>query len=236
VRNVDFIFNCPYTFKDRYDEREDFFKPNDDIEPDPLRGLAMRRTNIMPDVFHAEMPLDNRRSPGYRRLQPSMANNTFYQFIGEHENGRYSKAHAHASSAVLVCMKGKGYTYTWPTSLGVTPWKDGHADQVLRQDYEPVGMVSAAPMSGDWYHAHFGVSREPLRLLGWYGPNNHRAQQPGRPGEKAIDEGAIDIRDGGTAIPYDMEDPFIRREYEELLSREGVTSRMDDKLFETPGR
>jgi hypothetical protein len=38
--------------------------------------------------------------------------------------------------------------------LGPTPWKDGHADKVLRQDYEPVGMVSAAPMSGDWFHQH----------------------------------------------------------------------------------
>jgi len=70
-----------------------------------------------------------------------------------------------------------------------------------------------------------------MRLLGWYGPNNHRAQQPGRPGEKAIDEGAIDVRDGGTAIPYDEEDPFIRAEYEETLKREGVASRMSDDLF-----
>lgn len=56
-------------------------------------------------------------------------------------------------------------------------------------------------------------------------------QQPGRPQAKAIDEGAIDVRDGGTAIPYDEEDPFIRVEYEETLKREGVTSRMTDSLF-----
>jgi hypothetical protein len=68
--------------------------------------------------------------------------------------------------------------------------------------------------------------------LGWYGPNNHRAQQPGRPGEKAIDEGAIDIRDGGTAIPYDEEDPFIRAEYEAILKQEGVISRMSPSLYE----
>jgi len=232
VRNIDFIFNCSYVFRDRYSEAEDFFKPSIDIEPDPLRGLAMSRTNIIPDVFNSELPMDNRRSPGYRRMEPRMTENVFYQFIGQHENGRYSKAHAHASAAVLVCIKGKGYTYTWPTKLGITPWKDGHTDQVIRQEYEHVGMVSAAPMSGDWFHAHFGVSKEPMRLLGWYGPNNHRAQQPGRPGEKAIDEGAIDIRDGGTAIPYDEEDPFIRAEYEAILKQEGVTSRMSPSLYE----
>lgn len=50
VRNTDFIFNCPYVFKDRYSEAEDFFKPNEEIEPDPLRGLAMsrRRTRKRP--------------------------------------------------------------------------------------------------------------------------------------------------------------------------------------------
>ncbi len=176
VRNLDFIFNCPYVFKDRYSDAEDFFKPNMDIEPDPLRGLAMSRTNIIPDVFNSELPMDNRRSPGYRRMEPRMTENVFYQFIGQHENGRYSKAHAHASAAVLVCITGKGYTYTWPTKYGLTPWKDGHADQIIRQDYEHVGMVSAAPMSGDWFHTHFGVSKEPMRLLGWYGP-----EQPSRP-------------------------------------------------------
>jgi hypothetical protein len=36
---------------------------------------------------------------------------------------------------------------------------------------------------------------------------------------------------GGTAIPYDEEDPFIHAEYEETLKREGVASRMTDDLF-----
>jgi hypothetical protein len=49
--------------------------------------------------------------------------------------------------------------------MGCRQW-----DKVLRQDYEPVGLVSAAPMSGDWFHQHFGVRlhREPPcdRLIG----------------------------------------------------------------------
>jgi type I restriction enzyme M protein len=55
-----------------------------------------------------------------------MGGNRFYLWIGQHETGRYSKAHKHASAAVLICVKGKGYTYTWPETLGLTPW------QVLR--------------------------------------------------------------------------------------------------------
>ena len=114
IDNPDFIFNCPYTFTERFSGADDFFKPSDDIEPDPMRGLAMRRTNLIPDIVNTELPLDNRRSPGYRRVEPSMAGNRFYLWIGQHETGRYSKAHKHASAAVLICVKGKGYTYTWP--------------------------------------------------------------------------------------------------------------------------
>ena len=71
--NPNFVFNCPYNFTDRYSGEDDFFKPNDDVEPDPVRGLAMRRTNFIPDLINCELPLDNRRSPGYRRVEPRMA-------------------------------------------------------------------------------------------------------------------------------------------------------------------
>ena len=231
--NTDFIFNCSYNFKDRFNPTDDYYKPKEEIEPDPVRGLAMRQTNIIPDIINCELPLDNRRSPGYRRIEPHMTGNNFYLWIGQHENGRYSKAHAHGSAAVLLCLTGKGYTYTWPASLGQTPWKDGKGDLVKRQDYEPVGMVSAAPMGGNWFHAHFGTSKEPLRLTAWFGPNAP-GRERGRPGEKAIDYGAIDLKEGGTAVPYYDEDPFLRREYEETLKKEEIVSRMEESLYRKP--
>jgi quercetin dioxygenase-like cupin family protein len=232
--DTNFIFNCPYTFKDRYDGSADYFKPKDDLSPDPVRGLAMKKTNILPDIVNCELPLDNRRSPGYRRIEPHMGGNRFYLWIGQHETGRYSKAHAHGSAAVLICIKGKGYSYTWPASAGPQPWSNGKADEVKRVDYEPVGMITAAPFSGDWFHQHFGVSAEPLRLTAWFGPNNARGRKPSVPGEKRTDMGAIDIRDGGSAIPYDEEDPYIRKEFEATVAKNGAKSRMDPELYE-PG-
>ena len=232
--NPGFIFNCPHAFSERFAGAEDYFKPRDEIGPDPVRGLAMRRTNLIPDVVNCELPLDNRRSPGYRRMEPAMGGNRFYLFIGQYETGRYSKAHKHHSTAVLICVKGKGYSYTWPEALGPTPWADGHGDKVLRQDYEPVGLVSAAPMSGDWFHQHFGVSPGGLRLAAWHGPNNHPALKAGRPGERMKDVWAIDMNKGGNAIPYNQEDPAIRREFEEALAREGAVSHMESRLYERP--
>ena len=234
VDNPRFVFDCPFDFTERYSGEDDYFKNRDDLEPDPVRGLAMRKTNFMPDIIGCELPLDNRRSPGYRRIEPEMAGQRFHLWIGQHETGRYSKAHAHESCAIVICVKGAGYTYTWPAVFGSRPWESGHADKIMRQDYVAGGMVSAAPMSGDWYHQHFGVTKDPLRVTAWFGPNNHPARKPGLPGEAMTDKWAIDIKKGGVAIPYNEEDPFIRKEFEAYMAKEGVPVRMEQKLYETP--
>ena len=95
-------------------------------------------------------------------------------------------------------------------------------------------MVSAAPMAGDWFHQHFGISREPLRVTAWHGPNNQRARKAGRPGEAIMDYGAIDLKKGGSAIPYRDEDPYLRKEFEETLAKEGVKSRMEERSTRMP--
>jgi hypothetical protein len=220
-------------FKDRFSGAEDFYKYNDTIEPDPIRGLAQRRPNFIPDVANCELPLDNRRSPGARRIQPFMTNNEFYIWIGQYEIGRYSKAHSHSSSAVLICIKGKGWTHSWPEKEGVTPWKDGKEHLVKRIDYEPVGMVTAAPGADNWFHQHFGACDGPFRLMAWYGPNLP-GRQAGVPGEKMSDRGAIEIPDGGSALPYWMEDPKVHQMFKEALAKVGMESRMDPEWYK-PG-
>jgi len=235
--NADFVFNTPYVFTDRYESTEEALRPRPlEYEPDPFRGLAMVEAAIIPDAVRMPLPLDNRRSPGFRRLEPHLAKNIFYQWVGQHESGRYSKAHAHESAAVLICLAGKGYTYAWPREVGTRPWETAQADRVVRQDYEPVGMVSAAPMGGQWFHQHFGIAREPLRLMAWFGPfGRGTGREPGRPGEQVLDKNALDLNEGGSSIPYWDEDPFIRREYEELVRREGVEFRMDESFYQREG-
>ena len=234
VGDTDFVFNCPYKFTDRFSESDDFYVPNEEVEPDPIRGLAMQRTNYIPDIINADLPYDNRRSPGYRRVEPQMTGNKFYIKIGEHETGRYAKAHAHTSATVLMCVGGKGYTYTWPERLGVNPWADGNGDLVERVDYEPFGIVSAAPGGARWYHQHFNASKEPFRLIMWNGPNHPSLVTGLPPGAKQIDYTGMDITEGGTSIPYWMEDPFLRQEFEQRLQQEGGVSRMEPGLYEKP--
>jgi hypothetical protein len=240
INNVDAVFNCPYQFRDRFSGADDFYKYKDDIEPDPVRGLAMRRTNFIPDIVNCDLPLDNRRSPGFRRVEPFMTGNTFYLWIGQHENGRYSKAHAHTSAAVLVCIKGKGYTYTWPERLGVTPWKDGKGHLVKMQEYVPGGMISAAPGPANWFHQHFAVGKDPFRISHFTGgvPGNPVGQSSTF--SEMAEEGALvmqhgDVTQGGNAIPYHLEDPWVREYFESKLKEEGAVSTMPPEVYTEAG-
>ncbi len=67
VRDAEFVMNCPYEFSRRFTGEDDYFKPVEDIHADPVRGLAMRLTNVIPDIVTCELPRDNRRSFSYRR-------------------------------------------------------------------------------------------------------------------------------------------------------------------------
>jgi hypothetical protein len=41
----------------------------------------------------------------------------------------------------------------------------------------------------------------------------------------------MDITEGGSSIPYWMEDPYIRKEYESMLAKNGVQNRMNPEFY-----
>jgi quercetin dioxygenase-like cupin family protein len=233
-----FIFENDWDFRERYEMTDDFFKPRSDLEMEPVRGRAAIRSNVFPDIVNAELPLDNQRAPGYRRIQPTFSG--FIQdagtggFISQYPSGRYSKAHFHSSGAVLVCLRGKGYTYNWPVDAGPTPWRDGRPDEVRVLEYLPGGLVAAAPGGGNWFHQHFGVGKDPLRVINYWGGPHSRW---GIADEKDDDVKAgnlFGIHEGGRTILYHEEDPFIRDEYKRRLAAEGVEFTMPESAFQPP--
>jgi quercetin dioxygenase-like cupin family protein len=226
--DADFVFGDGYEFGDRYDGSNDYFTPHLDTLATPEQGRALWRTSVIPDIAHCELPLDNIRLPGYRRIELKMSNGNFWGFIGEHPSGRYSRAHHHPSGAALLCVKGKGYTYAWPKSLGTTPWADGNGHLVSRVDYGPGGIVAAAPGDGDWFHQHFSTGAEPMRMLQFYGgqPGGPYHKYETRNGRKKVPGGMVGK--GGNQIPYPDEDPHVRAEYERMLALEGVAIDMPD--------
>ena len=72
-----------------------------------------------------------------------------------------------------------------------------------------------------------------MRLTAWFVPHNP-GRDPVATGAKHTDYTAIDVNEGGTAIPYWMEDPYLRREYEATLKANGVENRMDPSWYVKP--
>ena len=231
-----FIFDNPHQFTERYNAQDEYFKTVDKLEIDPVRGRAWLRANIYADIVNCELPLDNQRAPGYRRIQPGFWG---YQqdgaaggFIAQYPIGRYSKGHFHRSGAVVVCLQGKGYTYTWPREIGPQPWSNGKAHLVRRQDYVAGGLVAAAPGGGEWFHQHFGVGTEPLRVINfWGGPVPAWGVNDEQ--ESEIKAGNLfSIYEGGRTIMYPEEDPYIRNEYRDLLASDRMPHQMPDALYQ----
>ena len=123
-------------------------------------------------------------------------------------------------------------------NLPLVPWKRtggrGHFIQLYGTETKwGCYVVEIPPGGARWYHQHFSVSKDDFRLTAWFGPHNP-GRDPGAPGQKHTDYTAIDVNQGGTAIPYWMEDPYIRNEYEETLRQNGVPCRMDPKWYLKP--
>jgi hypothetical protein len=236
-----FIFDNPYNFEDRFGGNlEDYWKPAEELEAHPVQGRAQLTTNLFPDAQNCYLPLDNNRGPGYRWIYPQMVGNTMLGgFIAEYPQGRYAKAHHHGSGAVLVCMRGSGYSITWPSKEGgMTPWKDGKGDLVMWQDYGEGGMISAAPTGNPnetWFHQHFAVSKGPFRIFNYTGGSAFGGGNVGgQEGDLVAGVGA-EIGDGGRAIPYYMEDPFLRKTYEDRLKALGAESTMPPEVYTEAG-
>jgi quercetin dioxygenase-like cupin family protein len=224
--NERFVFDNPFDFAERYGGEDDYFKVNEALETRD-DGRAMRRSTVIPDLVNCYLPLDNTRAPGYRWFAPQMANNKdFLGFVAEYPVGRYSKAHAHPSGPVLICVRGKGYTYTWPAALGTRPWQDGAGDQVLCQEYVAGGMVSAAPGGSEWFHQHFGVAKDSFRMMAVTAGK----VPEGVPGTRHVHHTA-DLQAGGRSIRYADEDPHVRHTYEEKLRSEGARFGMPDDAY-----
>jgi mannose-6-phosphate isomerase-like protein (cupin superfamily) len=227
AQSRDFIFGSDFVFEDRYRPGAGYYTPTP-LKEHPVNKRAFNSDAFIPDVTSVEIPLDGQRGAGYHHFELQMGGNFYDGWVGEYPPGRYSKAHAHESGAILVCLNGAGYTLAWQKALGIRPWESGHGDDVIRTEYGPGGIVSAAPGGADWFHAHFGASREPFRAMALSGGFPKRVS--GKPGDDAVEN--QDLRQGGDTIGYADEDPMIRRMFKETLESVGAKYDMPDELYE----
>jgi quercetin dioxygenase-like cupin family protein len=226
-RSRQFIFDNSFQFLDRYPEDENYFKPAEKLRIKPQNGRHINLGNLIPDTMNCELPLENHRGAGHRNFSWKLAGNFSFGFVAQYPPGRYSKAHYHPGGPVLVCLRGKGYLLTWPRELGIRPWESGNGHLVQRQDYGECGVVTAAPGTDNWYHAHFGVSKEPFRVLAFLG--GFPRDLVGAPGDQVGFN--VDQKQDGNSIEYRDEDPQIRKDYVEALKKEKTEFQMPESVY-----
>ena len=220
--NEEFIFNSDFCFSDRYDAEQNYFEPGNE------RYLAMNNrqwiwdTNFIPDASKAQIDAQEQKGAGVAITQFEIANNTLIGHLAEWPVGRYHKAHFHGGGAVLVILRSEGYSLMWPNHLGTRPYESGFGDQVVRIDWVP-GSVFSPPTN--WFHQHFNTGTSSalqlaLRCGSQKFPLGIRVA--------AIRAGVYtSVKQGGTLIEYEDEDPAVRTTYENQLAGKGITLDMN---------
>jgi gentisate 1,2-dioxygenase len=204
-RNLDFIFNNPFVFSDRFrGDAGELNKPGQYIHKGVKPGRVWE-TNFVSSVMDFQPLEHSARGAGTRNSLFEFAGNTMSAHLSAFPPGKYKKAHRHGPGAHIVILTGNGYSLMWP-----------QGSEPQRIEWRP-GSLVVPPL--DWYHQHFCPGPEPARFI---------ALKPW--GFKyLVDDLAKSDKDeneGGTQIEYENQDPKIHRMFVEECERRGAAAQM----------
>jgi oxalate decarboxylase/phosphoglucose isomerase-like protein (cupin superfamily) len=222
-RNSEFIFNCPFSFSDRFAGEDGYFRPG--IKRHKKGLINLWETNFIPDVGTAGVENEDEKGAGVKFIQFEIAGNSLIGHIAAWPAGGYHKAHYHDAGALLIGLQSKGYVILWPKELGIHPYEQGRQGDVVEMNWRE-GSVYCPP--GGWFHQHFNLGKESARQMAIrFGSRKHPtgfSLVGGRYGDGQIRS----IREGGTMIEYEDEDPEIRRRFKQALRANGVSFTMPE--------
>ncbi|MFC2071254.1 cupin domain-containing protein [Chloroflexota bacterium] len=222
-RDPEFIFNCDYNFTDRFTGQSDYFVATERQNKGESGNSWV--TNFVPDVRTAFLDDQFEKVESGQITSFDMA-----AWGGVHSSewpvGIYHKAHYHAAGRVLLGLKSVGYVLIWDRQYGIHPYQDGHGDKVVKVAWKPGSIYSP---DKEWFHTHFNTGKEPARYLAL---RNASKSDRGGP-EGAGYDVYVSVRDSGTLIEYEDEDPEIRRMFQEELRKNGVEFAMKPVVYRT---
>jgi quercetin dioxygenase-like cupin family protein len=225
-RDPEFVLNNPYQFKDRFNGESGYFAQSDKRVME--RKTATWETNFIADVPRVGLDAAEWKAAGGQITMFEISGNSLIGHVAEWPVGHYHKAHYHAAGAILLGLQSVGYVIMWPKELGTRPYESGNGDKVITVKWG-AGSVYSPPEG--WFHQHFNTGDEPARQLALrFG--SHKYPVGFHIAAKRSEEGtSTSIRDGGTLIDYEDEDPQIRRNYEEALARNGIGLDMPEVVY-----
>ncbi len=210
LRNLEFVFGCPFDFTDRFAGEADYFTREGNLYSRPDSTQKIWETNFISDVYNLHLYEWVERGAGGKHMKFELANNTLIAHVSEFPVGTYKKAHRHGPGAHVVILSGQGYSLMWTdqhTDFEEIPWKPGTM-------FVPPGM---------WWHQHFNTGPVPARYLAIrWGSTKWKLT-------RYLDYQGVDkdAKAGGNQIEYADQDPRIHRMFVERCRANGVEVRMD---------
>ncbi|MBI4288329.1 MAG: cupin domain-containing protein [Chloroflexi bacterium] len=200
-RNLDFIYNNPFVFKDRYGGGSDYFSGQG-----KLQAGRVWESNFIPDVHGFKLYEWKTRGAGGTNIMFEMSSNFLRPHISEFPVGTYKKGHRHGPGAHVIILNGEGYSLIWPA--GSPPTKI---------DWRKYSLFVPPD---DWYHQHFNVGSQPARYLAitW---GTWRVKMT------KVRQQFNSAKEGGNQIEYADESPEIRKLFQAELARKGLKDKMD---------
>jgi quercetin dioxygenase-like cupin family protein len=190
----------------------------DGVEPDPVQGLALCRTGMVPDAANCDLPLDNRVSPAHRAMALGMTGPAMQASLGEHRPGRYGRARLTFPGEIRLCLRGGGEIAMWREEFGPSP----AVEHILRFPQRAGVLTGLGGGEGRWFVQEFCHSPGPMRhLLVRRTQADHAA-----PGSERHDPLTTAWDEGGAIVPYWREAPGIRAAFAEAVAARGVACRM----------
>jgi oxalate decarboxylase/phosphoglucose isomerase-like protein (cupin superfamily) len=196
--NLDFVFNCPFEFKDRFNGEPDYFSAKGE-----QKGFLLQ-TNFVSDAVNLPLISAKERGAGGGHIRFNMARGSLASHISQFPVGTYKKGHRHGPGAHVIVLSGEGYSLMWP---------EGGEPQ--RYDWE-VGTLIVPPNL--WFHQHFNTGPTPARYLALKYASPRNAQ--------GVPMSWISSRIGGYQIDYADETQEVRSMFAEGLAKHGLTSQM----------
>jgi oxalate decarboxylase/phosphoglucose isomerase-like protein (cupin superfamily) len=200
--DVEFIFNTPYDFKNRFAGELDYFSRKGE-----QKGLLLE-TNFVADAVNLPLISAKERGAGGGHIRFNMAKGSMNSHISQFPIGTYKKAHRHGPGAHVIILSGAGYSLMWP-----------EGEEPQRYEWE-VGTMIVPPNM--WYHQHFNTGTTPARYLAFKheGVAIRNAQ--------GVPKAWISQRIGGDQIDYADERPLVRHLFAEALAQYSLKARMDE--------
>lgn len=199
LNDQEFIFNCPHIFRNRFDGESDYFKGEG-----AYYGSRIWDVNFIANIHELKLKESEERGRGNRTTIIEIGCSALIAHISQFSVGTYKKAHRHAAGAQIIVLEGEGYSLLWP-----------EGSEPKRCNWQPNSVIAPPDQ---WFHQHFNTSRNETRYLAirW---NSKKYK---------VFKDIVDrsVKEGGTQIEYEDEDPKIRQLFDAELAKRGLQSRM----------